>query len=47
MEENKFDWIHESDIEKLNFNNIKSFLKNFELYFNRDTDKDFGLNYIF
>lgn len=47
MEEKKFDWIHEAEIGNLNFSEIKSFLKNFELYFNRDTDKNFGLNYIF
>jgi len=47
MRESKFDWIHEADIEKLNFQEIKKFLKNFLIYFNKDTDKNFGLSRIF
>jgi hypothetical protein len=39
MEEKKFNWIHEAEIEKLNFVNIKTFLKNFLACFSRDTDK--------
>ena len=47
MREQKFDWIHEAEIEKLNFNMIKKFLKNFLTYFNRDTDKQFGMTKLF
>lgn len=47
MEEEKFDWIHEAQIEKLNFNEIKSFLKDFLIFFNRDTDKQFKFSYFF
>lgn len=39
MQEKKFNWIHEADIENLNFPHIKIFLKNFLICFSRDTDK--------
>ena len=47
MKQNKFDWIHEADIENLKFPEIKKFLKNFLIYFNRDTDKHFGIINLF
>lgn len=47
MEEEKFNWIHEADIENLNFPQIKSFLKNFLINFSRETDKQFGLTSLF
>lgn len=47
MRENKFNWIHEAEIENLNFQDIKTFLQNFLIIFNRDTDKHFGMNKLF
>lgn len=47
MLNNKFDWIHESETENLNFNDLKSFLQDFLSIFNKDITKEFHLCKIF
>ena len=47
MENGEFDWMHEAETDQLNFNSIKEFLKNFHLLFNKEIDKNFGLNKYF
>lgn len=47
MLNNKFDWIHESETENLNFNDLKGFLLDFLSIFNKEITKDFSLCPIF
>lgn len=47
MLSNKFDWIHESETENLNFNDLKGFLADFLSIFNKEIAQDFGLCKLF
>lgn len=43
----KFDWIHESETENLNFNDLKGFLADFLSIFNKEIARDFSLCKLF
>lgn len=47
MEKGQFDWMHEADTDKLDFQHIKNFLKDYHMLFNREIDKNFGLTKFF
>lgn len=47
MEKGQFDWMHEADTDKLDFQDIKNFLKDYHMLFNREIDKNFGLTQFF
>lgn len=47
MREEKFDWIHESETENLNFGDIKGFLNDFISIFNKEIMRNFSMGGIF
>lgn len=47
MKENKFDWMHESETENLNFGDIKGFLNDFVAIFSKEIMKNFSMGRAF